>query len=333
MSPMSEPRDAGAVGEPTPTEPTEAVAAEQADATAVADADQTAEQEDGEAEGPGLFGRLEAAHWLWFAAAVIVVAALGFVAGAQWGQPLFGSSRDSVNVAGAEPGTGPAAAAPLSGEGPGAPYDAAIQGSGTDLSTLQSGQADRTMLHRRNEHDPFALGPIDAPVVISIFSDFDCPFCAKHATEVEQTIISDYVKPGLVRLEWNDAPMSGDAGVRAAEAGRAAAAQGMFWEFQQKVFEASAANGQGHPRFNDEQLIGFAEAAGVPDMDRFRQEFNDHTWLKAVQDSANFSRSIGVTGTPTFIIGDQPVTGALPYEDFHKTIETQLFLTTIDNGE
>ncbi|WP_448851708.1 DsbA family protein [Corynebacterium sp. 335C] len=306
---------------------------------AAGDAPAAAEGEAGEGAGgaeggerrEGLLSRLEAAHWLWFAAAVVLVAALGFLAGSQWGSPLFGSrGGEGVNVAGAEPGDGPAAAVPVEGEGPGARYDAAIHGprEGVDLAADRS--AGLTALHRRDEHDPFALGAVDAPVVISVFSDFECPFCAKHALETEPRIISDYVEAGLVRLEWNDAPVGGERAVRAAEAGRAAAAQGMFWEYQHAAFEKAREKGQGHPEFTDEELVAIAEAAGVPDMGRFRSDLDGRVWAGAVEDALRHAQTVGVNGTPTFVVGDEAVVGAQPYDVFRGKIEVQLF--TAANG-
>lgn len=309
----------------------DAQAAEDADAAADAQADADAEAADGSVQDDrgGLLSRLEPGHWLWFGAAVIVVAALGFLAGSQWGSPLFddkGDGANTVNAAGAAPGTGQSGATPIEGEGDGARYDANIQGphKGADLTSADS-RTDVTILHRRDEHDPFALGAVDAPVVISIFSDFECPFCAKFTLETQPRIISDYVEKGLVRLEWNDAPLGGEHAIRAAEAGRAAAAQGMFWEFQHAAFEKAHEKGNGHPEFTDDELVGIAEAAGVPDIERFRSDLDGHVWLDAVHAAGQHAQLVGVSGTPAFIVGDQGVTGAQPLGVFHDAIEVQLF--------
>ncbi|MDK6476900.1 thioredoxin domain-containing protein, partial [Corynebacterium amycolatum] len=77
-----------------------------------------------------------------------------------------------------------------------------------------------------------ALGDVDAPVVLSEFSDWDCPFCIKANVDIMPQIIKNYVDEGKVRIEFNDFVVNGQAAVEAARAGRAAADQGKFFEYQ-----------------------------------------------------------------------------------------------------
>lgn len=178
-------------------------------------------------------------------------------------------------------------------------------------------------LPRRIENDPFAVGEVDAPVVISEFSDFECPFCAKFANETEQQILDEYVATGKVRIEWNDMPINGDKAHLAAEAGRAAAAQGRFQEFKDVLYEASK-DVEGHPENDIDDLVGFAEKAGVPDIERFRGEIEDGTYGADVDRAMAIGTVLGVNGTPTFVVGEQPMSGAQPFEEFKKTIDAEL---------
>src|SRR5665811_161418 len=84
---------------------------------------------------------------------------------------------------------------------------------------------------RRIDGDPTALGDTDAPVVLVEYSDYRCPFCAVFARETLPVLIDEYVESGQVRIEWRDLTVFGQQSIEAAIAGRAAGAQGLFWEF------------------------------------------------------------------------------------------------------
>ena len=182
---------------------------------------------------------------------------------------------------------------------------------------------DITVVHRKKDNDPFAVGAVDAPVVISEFSDFECPFCSRHANVTEPNILKKYVEKGLVRIEWNDFPVNGPAAIEAAKAGRAAAAQGKFQEFKHELYTASK-DISGHPEFGIEDFMKFAEKAGVADLDKFRQQATDDTYTEVVETATSYASQIGITGTPAFVVGDQFVGGAQPPEAFEQIIQEQL---------
>lgn len=311
----------------------EQVGAEQTDALA-ADGEQTdAEVADGEQAGadgtdaehsdadqadetsdPRSMKTVPPALWVWFAALLLLVGGLAFIAGDRFGPGVGGNG---VNLAGASAGS--------NDDGPVAKedgtYDAGIVGprAGAAIATME----DIAEVHRRDAADPFALGAVDAPVVMTMFSDFECPFCARYATDTQPNLIADYVDSGLLRIEWNDSAASG-AAAQAAQAGRAAAAQGKFWEFQKAVFDAAIAKGNGHPEFTVDELVEAARTAGVEDIGMFEKQLKDGTWEKAVQESTAYAQSIGVQGTPQFVIGTTPISGALPEQTFRDNIELEL---------
>ncbi|WP_246819198.1 DsbA family protein [Corynebacterium sp. HMSC04H06] len=186
-----------------------------------------------------------------------------------------------------------------------------------------SSNEDIDKVHRRADNDPFARGAVDAPVVISEFSDFECPFCSRFHNQTAPALIADYVDKGLVRIEWNDFPVNGPHAIDGAKAGRAAAAQGKFAEFQKAAFAASA-DVDGHPNFGMEDYVRFAEEAGIEDIERFRQEAGDDTYTQVVEDARDYAASLGITGTPSFVVGSQFVSGAQPEDVFRQVIEEEL---------
>lgn len=198
-------------------------------------------------------------------------------------------------------------------------YDATIHGPGGPLNNTD----DITVIHRRDDADPFAIGALDAPVVISEFSDTECPFCARHTRDTEPQIIDKYVDAGLVRIEWNDMPINGEASVGGAKAVRAAAEQGKFHEFKTELYANHPTVG-GHPGFGVEDYVRFAETVGVPDIELFRAHATDTTFDAAIAEARSYGQQIGITGTPSFVVGGQYLSGAQPYGNFERTIIGEL---------
>ena len=102
-----------------------------------------------------------------------------------------------------------------------------------------------TRLSRRRVPVPNAanpsLGAADARVVVQMWSDFECPFCAEEHPVLREML---RVYAGKVRLVWHDYPLPFHAHARlAANAGREAYAQGgaeAFWSFHDALYGARA---------------------------------------------------------------------------------------------
>lgn len=175
-------------------------------------------------------------------------------------------------------------------------------------------------LSRRIKGDPLALGRVDAPVVMVSFEDFRCPFCAQFSRTTEPKLIEKYVKTGVLRIEWRDLPIFGPQSTQAAIAGRAAAAQGKFWEFVRAVY-ADAPSG-GHPDLPRNALIDYARQAGVPDIARFTADMDDPALSAAVNKDLKEGSALGVPSTPAFVIDGYPIVGAQPLKQFTDLIDT-----------
>lgn len=178
-------------------------------------------------------------------------------------------------------------------------------------------------LAQRKEGDPYAIGDVDAPVVISEFSDFECPFCSKYAVETEPTIIQKYVDEGLVRIEFYDFPSQGPKSLDGARAGRAAADQGKFFEFKDALFKEAYDRG-GHPDFTMDDYVAFAEKAGVEDIEKFRTDAASDKYDEAITEARRTGVQYGVSGTPAFVVGSTMLAGAQPLASFEQAIEAEL---------
>lgn len=199
-------------------------------------------------------------------------------------------------------------------------------GSGAAVAPIESPAANggepEFDLSRRIDGDPTSLGDVDAPVVLIEYADFRCPFCGVYARDTMPQLIDEYVESGQVRLEWRDMPVFGDESFDAAVAARAAGEQGLFWEFGEAIY--AGAPERGHVALPHERLIEIAQQIGVPDMAAFEADLTNSELLERVNADFAEARSIGVTGTPTFLVNDTPLSGAQPLAAFQAAIEAEL---------
>ena len=197
------------------------------------------------------------------------------------------------------------------------------KGTTSTTGSENAATADLT-LERRIKNDPLARGSVDAPVVMIEYSDFSCPFCGVYARKTQPEIIQKYVQSGQLRIEWRDLPVLGEQSVRAAVAGRAAAEQGKFWEFNEALY--AAAPERGKAVLSETALMKLAQKAGVPDMSQFTQDLKRPDLLAQVNADLAEGTQLGLNSTPTFVINNQAIPGAQPLETFVQIIDEALAL-------
>lgn len=165
---------------------------------------------------------------------------------------------------------------------------------------------------------PMAKGAEHAPVVMVMYSEFQCPFCGKFARDTEPELVERFVDDGTLRIEWRDLPYLGPESLQAAVAGRAAAEQGAFWELADVLFADQAPPNSG--RLTAEHLVEVANGLGL-DAERFRADLADEDLVEAVRADLDEAVGFGVTGTPAFFVNGQVIMGAQPVEVFVEAIE------------
>ncbi len=172
---------------------------------------------------------------------------------------------------------------------------------------------------QRENGDPMAIGDVDAPVVLVIWTDLRCPFCALFNRETLPILINEYVETGQVRIEVHDVAFFGDQSEQATVAAHAAAEQGKYFEFTQAVYAEAPSNA--HPDLPRERLISFAEQADVPDIERFAADLDRPGLIQAAQTSTQNAQSLGVNSVPFFVVGNTTVAGAQPVEVFRSFLD------------
>lgn len=140
------------------------------------------------------------------------------------------------------------------------------------------------------------LGSDTAKVAIIEFSDYECPYCAKHAAETLPEIRRSLVEVGLVKYDIQDFPLSiHPKALGAAVAANCAGLQGKYWE----MHDLLNANFSGL----DPGLYSNAAGRLGLDSDAFESCRNDPVQQEAVNAGALYAQSLGVSGTPSFFIG------------------------------
>jgi protein-disulfide isomerase len=167
------------------------------------------------------------------------------------------------------------------------------------------------------DDDPF-LGDEDAPLTIIEFSDFQCPFCKRARDDAIRQIEEEYVKTGKVKLVYRDFPLTSihPLAQKAAEASECADDQGKFWEYHDLIFENQQS-------LSNSNLKVWAEQLGL-DTKEFNSCLDSGKHADEVRADTSAATGAGGRGTPFFIVGNQPLSGAQPFSAFQAAIEAQL---------
>ncbi|MBU2073762.1 MAG: DsbA family protein [Actinobacteria bacterium] len=192
--------------------------------------------------------------------------------------------------------------------------DGSVESSTDSQQSSTSGDS----LARRQADDPMAKGDVDAPVVLIAYSDFQCPFCGKWARDTAPALEEKYVADGTLRIEWRDFPYLGSESTTAALAGRAAGAQGAFWEFHDAMYADQLPPNSGN--LDQKYVEVVAEELGL-DVQQFRADMKSQATAEQVDADFQEGQALGITGTPSFLINGVPVIGAQPTQVFEDIIE------------
>jgi protein-disulfide isomerase len=143
-------------------------------------------------------------------------------------------------------------------------------------------------------------GPVDAPVTIVEYGDFECPYCGM-AEGVIRELLAGF---GDLRYVWRHLPLNDvhASAQLAAEASEAAAEQGRFWE----MYDLLLAH-QDEIRPGD--LLAYAEQLGL-DIERFTTALHQHTMAARIAEDVDSADLSGVSGTPTFFVNGRRHYGA-----------------------
>jgi protein-disulfide isomerase len=180
------------------------------------------------------------------------------------------------------------------------------------------------------------LGDSSAPVTVVEWGDYQCPYCAQFAQQIQPRLIADYVATGKVKFEFRDfafldntlsigsdgqVEASGDGeSVRAAEAAACAADQGKFWIYHDTIYANH--DGENEGTSSAERLAEMASLVGL-DTTAFNQCLANQTHKTDVEQMFLERNNLGINSTPTFVVNGK-VLQIGGYDDLKQAIDTAL---------
>jgi protein-disulfide isomerase len=162
------------------------------------------------------------------------------------------------------------------------------------------------------------MGNPDAPVTIQAWEDFMCPACRQWTSTIEPQLIEDYIKPGTVRLEFHQFPLSIHApgAELGAQASLCANEQGAFWPYHNRLFPAQD---QGQAGFTIDSLVRYADELSL-DSRAIMDCLSSQKYRTEVAASVNEAIGMGLNATPSVLVNGVRMTNPFDYEGEMKAL-------------
>jgi protein-disulfide isomerase len=158
------------------------------------------------------------------------------------------------------------------------------------------------------------LGNPNGNVTFVEFFDYNCGYC-KRAMDDMLTLLKEDTKLKIVLKEF---PVLGPGSVEAAQVAVAVHMQDKtgrkYLEFHQKLL-----GGRGEA--NKARALAVAKDVGV-DMARLEKDFGSPEVKATLQESFKLAEALGLNGTPSYVIGDSVVIGAVGIDALKEKVNT-----------
>ena len=185
-----------------------------------------------------------------------------------------------------------------------------------ELERKQDSQRDSTAQKAIQEHRTALVSDPDSPiagnpagdVTIVEFSDYQCPYCKRAHSAVKSVMAAD----SKVKLVFKDLPILGEPSRIAAVAALASVKQGKHLDFHNALMEFNG-------KLDSARIFEIAASAGL-DVDRLKKDMEDPGIKKIIERNMALAQSLGVRGTPAFVIGNQFVPGAVDADALKQLI-------------
>ena len=166
----------------------------------------------------------------------------------------------------------------------------------------------------------YIKGSPAAPIEITEFADYQCPFCQTFATLQMPTVQERLIDTGRLRWRYRDFPLQQHSFARlAAHSAACADEQGKYWEQHDRMYAgqqdwAGAKNAA--PAFRD-----YAKASGL-DLGRYDACMKASKYAGRIQASYNEGVQVGVSSTPTLLVGDRLYRGRVDSDAITKLVDS-----------
>lgn len=176
-----------------------------------------------------------------------------------------------------------------------------------------------------------AWGPVDAPIQVIEYADYECESCGMFATQYERQFEEAFAPTGKVRFEIRNAPFHGEGARNAAEAAYCAADQNAFWPMHNSLFlNQPVTEGTGMQAFSDARLNAIASGLGL-DTAAFGQCLSAGTYTAQVEQDYQATVNANVNQTPTFVINGERYPGVMGVDEFRQIFAQLVPEVTFDS--
>ena len=172
------------------------------------------------------------------------------------------------------------------------------------------------------EASGYLMGNVSAPVQILEFADFECPACGSFATLTEPDVRKRLVETGQVSFRFLDFPLpihfnTWDASLAAACANE----QGKFWEMHDQIF---ATQDQWNGQVTNRPKAVFSRLARALALNESQWEdcYDSQKYKLNVEANKREGERRLVQSTPTFVIGDKVIPGALGFDQLKAYVDS-----------
>ncbi len=167
------------------------------------------------------------------------------------------------------------------------------------------------------------MGNPAAAVTIQMWEDFLCPACQQWTAQVKPQLMEEFVKPGLVRVEFHQFPLNQHApgAQMGAQASLCAADQNQFWPYHDQLFRAASTRGQAGMTYD--AMLQYAADLGL-NLTAFTQCVNALTHQNDVVESLNQATQLNLSSTPSILINGKLMPSPFNYNELKAEIESHL---------
>lgn len=152
-------------------------------------------------------------------------------------------------------------------------------------------------------------------ITVIEYSEFQCPFC-ERVQPAAKRILKEY--QGKIRWIVRDFPLGFHNRARpAAIAARCAKEQGKYWDMYEELFKNQKA-------LSDSDFKKYAQNIKLDNKKYDECVAKPNKIVEVIDSNTKSGEKLGVTGTPAFFINGRRLSGALPYEEFKKVIDSEL---------
>jgi protein-disulfide isomerase len=170
------------------------------------------------------------------------------------------------------------------------------------------------------------VGDDKAPVTMAYWFDYQCPFCKQEEEDVFPNLVKDYVETGKLKIVFKDFAFLGADSDAASHAARAVwqVAPDKFRDWHKAMFDHQDQENAGWGNEND--ILALTGTIPGIDVAKVKEIMTAKAgdFSKAMEADANEGYSMGVGGTPSFLVGKQMMVGAQPYEKLKAAIDAEL---------